>query len=289
MKIPSKRLKNGFEMPVFGIGTWRMGGRFERDPSNDDDADIQAIKNAIDLGITHIDTAERYAEGYAETLVGRAIGGTDRKKLFIVSKVAPYNLTYDGIIAAAKRSLERLQTDYLDLYLIHAPNPGIPIKESVSAMDYLADQGMVRSIGLSNFNPSRFEEAQSHARHKIIANQVHYNLIFREIEREGVLDYCQNNDVMLIAWRPVEKGALTGKGIKLLDDISQKYRKTQAQIAINWLASQPNVVTLSKMRNIDHLRENLGGIGWTMDGSDIERLRKEFPGQKYVSDAVPLI
>jgi len=289
MKIPNKKLKMGFEMPDFGIGTWEMGGRTEHNQSNNDDADINAIKESVASGITHIDTAERYANGYAETLVGKAIKGIDRKKLFVVSKVASYNLTYDGIIAAAKRSLERLQTKYMDMYLIHAPNPNLPVKESMRAMDYLVDEGLIKNIGLSNFNPDRFDEAQSHTRRKIVANQVHYNLIFREIEKKGVIDYCQNNDVMLIAWRPVQKGILTQKGIPILDQIAQKYNKTQAQISINWLISQQNVVTLSKMGSIKHLKENLGAVGWAMSAEDVEKLRKEFPNQKYVSDAVPLI
>lgn len=289
MEIPGKKLQMGFEMPVFGIGTWQMGGKREHDPANDDVGNISAIKTSITLGIRHIDTAEKYAGGYAETLVGQAIKGFDRKNLFIVSKVAASNITYDGLIAAAKRSLERLQTEYLDLYLIHEPNPNIPIKESMRAMDYLKEQGMIRNIGLSDFNVRRFEEAQAHTNNKIVANQLHYNLIFRETEKKGLLDYCQDNDVMLIAWRPVQKGALTQPGIKILDEMAAKYGKTQAQISINWLISQKNVVTLSKMGNAEHIKENLGAIGWTMEKEDVERLRKEFPNQQEVSDSVPLI
>src|SRR5579872_5560194 len=114
MKIPTKKLKSGFEMPVYGFGTWEMGGRDNRDSNNDDEADIQAIKSSIDNGVTHIDTAESYADGYSEVLVGRAIKNYDRNKLFIASKVRAIHLKYDDLVKAANDSLERIGTNYLD-------------------------------------------------------------------------------------------------------------------------------------------------------------------------------
>ncbi len=289
MNIPKKRLKSSFEMPVFGMGTWRMGGDYHYDPNNDDASEINALKAAIDMGLTHIDTAEVYAEGHAEKLAGQAIKDYDRKKLFLVSKVSPEHLRHDDVIESLKASLKRLQTSYLDLYLIHRPNPEIPIKETIQAMDALMNEELIKNIGVSNFTIERLEEAQSWTKNKIVANQLHLNLIFREPEKKGVLEYCQKNDIMFVAWRPVQKGILTKKGTGILDQMCAKYDKTPAQIAINWLISQPNVVTLSKMRNIDHIKENLGAIGWQMSQEDIEKLRKEFPNQQGVSDAVPLI
>ncbi|MBI2552774.1 aldo/keto reductase [Candidatus Uhrbacteria bacterium] len=289
MTIPTKKLKSGFEMPVFGIGTWQMGGRFERNPENNDAADIAAIRVAIDWGVTHIDTAESYADGHAERLAGEAIKGQDRGNLFIVSKVSDEHLRYDDVIKAARASRERLGTAYLDLYLIHAPNPEIPIRETMRALDTLLDSGLIRHIGVSNFSKERIEEAQSYTKNKIVANQVHYNLIFREPERKGLIQYCQAHDIMFIAWRPVEKGALTKPGTPVLDEMCIKYGKTPAQIAINWLISQPGIVTLAKTTAIEHLKENLGAVGWTMNPADIERLRTEFPNQQDISDTVPLI
>lgn len=266
-----------------------MGGDYHYDPSNDDEADIRAIRAAIEIGITHIDTAETYAEGHAERLVGQAIKGYDREKLFIVSKVSPEHLRYDDLIASAKGSLERLETDYLDLYLIHHPNPNIRIVETMRAKDVLVDEGLVKNIGVSNFTVERLEEAQAHTKNRIVANQLHLNLIYREPERKGLLEYCQKNDVMFVAWRPMQKGLLAKRGIKVLDEMCEKYGRSPAQIAINWLVSQPNVVTLSKMRNVEHIKENLGAIGWQMDEEDIDRLRRDFPNQQDVSDTVPLI
>ncbi len=270
------------------MGTWQMGGRKERDPQNDDAADIEAIKNALDLGITHIDTAEAYANGYSETLLGEAIRGHDRSKLFIASKVQADNMGYEDILQACRDSLSRLKTDYLDLYLLHRYSPDFPLEGSMRALGELKEQGLVREIGVCNFGPQRLAEAQTYTKHKIVCDQVHYNLEFREPEKSGLLDYCQKNDVMLVAWRPVGKGNLLQEIPAVLKSVSEKYKKTLAQIAINWLVSQSNVVTLSKTRSKEHLLENLGGVGWYLEAEDIEKLRQEYPNQKNISDIVPL-
>jgi diketogulonate reductase-like aldo/keto reductase len=288
MQIPTKKLSNGFELPLVGLGTWLMGGKTTKDPNNDDSKDIKAIQNAINLGITHIDTAERYADGYAEVLIGKAIKKFERNKLFITSKVAPTNLKYDDVIKAAKASLKRLQTEYLDLYLIHQPNPKIPLKETMTALDLLKEQGLIKNIGVSNFNIQEFETAQSYTKYKIVNNQLHLNLKYRESERKGLVKYCQDNDILFTAWRPLQKGILLKENNNLLDEMCQKYKKTPAQIAINWLISQKNIVTIIKSTNPEHLKENIDAASWTMDEQDIQKLDKEFPDQQDISDAVPL-
>ncbi|MCL5985182.1 MAG: aldo/keto reductase [Actinobacteria bacterium] len=280
MEIPTKKLKNGFEIPVFGIGTSGIGEDSNRDPNNDDQTDINSIRAALDMGITHIDTAEIYSHGHSEELIGQAIKEYNREKLFICSKVYHTNLHYNDLIRSAKNSLKRLVTNYLDLYLIHLPNKDVPFKRTMSAMDSLIDNGLVKYIGVSNFNVQQVKEVQSYSKNKIVVDQVQYNLIYREPERVGILEYCQKNDVILSAWAPIQKGILTNEGVKILDDMCDKYDKTPAQIAINWLISQDNVITLVRCRNIDHLKENLGAIGWTIQFSDIEKFRSDFPCQK---------
>ncbi len=288
MVIPTKKLSNGFEIPVYGLGTWKMGGGRIKDTSKDED-DIQAIKRAMDLGVTHIDTAEGYAEGHAEELVGQAIQGYDRANLFIASKVSSDHLKYDDLIKAAKASLERLGTDYLDLYYIHSYNPEVSLEESFSALDSLVDKGLVRNIGVSNFSAERVKEAQSFSKYKIVVDQVHYNLKIREPERKGLIKYCQENDVMLVAWRPLRQGVLFDGDSQFLEDIAKKYGKTPVQVSLNWLISQKNVVTISKTNDIDHLKENLGAIGWEMEERDVEKLRNEYPDQEDLTDtAYPL-
>ena len=137
MNIPTKKLKNGFEIPEYGLGTWQMGGKLDRDESNDDAADIAAIQNAIAKGVVHIDTAERYANGHAEELIAAAIQekGIHRENLFIVSKVSGEHQSYDGVLHACKESLKRLNTNYLDVYLLHALSREYPLKETIRALD----------------------------------------------------------------------------------------------------------------------------------------------------------
>lgn len=287
MHIPLKTLPNGFAMPEYGLGTWTMGGNKERNPDNDDRADIAAVKMAIEAGVTHIDTAEIYADGYAEKIIGQAIRDYDRSKLFLASKAFTTNLTYDGIIQACQGSLKRLDTEYLDLYLLHRYNPDLPSKDSVRALDELKNQGLVKEIGVCNFNAEHLAEAQSYTKHKIVCDQVHYNLQFREPEKE-LLEYCQKNDVMLVAWCPLNRGSLLRNTPDITQRMCKKYTMTAAQIAINWLISQPNVVVISKTGSKKHLDENLGSVGWYMDPTDVEKIRKEYPDQRSISDNVPL-
>lgn len=276
MVIPTKRLQNGFEMPVYGLGTWQMGGRKEIDPNNNDEADINAIRAAIDEGVIHIDTAENYAAGHSEELVAEAIKEYRRSKLLIVSKVGTPLLSYDDVIKSCKNSLHRLKTDYLDVFLIHKPSTVIPIEETISAFDELKKQGLIREIGISNASKETLAKAQNLTKNKIVCNQVHYNLQVRLPETTELLDYCQKNDVLLVAYRPIEKAALLHTKNKLLDELSTKYHKSYSQIAINWLISQPMVVTLSKTTKLDHLHENLGALGWSMEHEDVERIRNEY-------------
>lgn len=286
MNIPIKKLKSGFELPVYGLGLWGMGGRWESDVS-EDEKELRAINAALDLGVTHIDTAESYGNGHAEELLNKALEGRDRSKVFIATKVSGSHQSYDDLRRSFDSSLKRLGTGYVDLYILHRyPEPGIDIKETMRALDELVEQGLVKHIGASNMTPNRFNEAQKHTKNKIVCNQVHYNVQYREIEDKGVLRHAQDNDVMLVAWRPMQKGLLPKAPV--VDELSKKYDKTPAQIVINWLISQQNVVTISKTSSVEHLQENLGAVGWTMEDEDTERIRREYPEQKLVSDAVPL-
>lgn len=261
-------------MPVFGIGTWHMGGGVEADTSHDKEW-IASLRSALDLGITHIDSAELYGRGHAEELVAQAIAGRDRSKLFLVSKVFKDHLGYRDVLDSCKASLRRLGAPYLDLYLIHMPNLDISLRETLKAFDELKEQGFIRNIGVSNFNTEQLKEAQASTKNPIVTNQLHYSLAYRIWD--DVINYCQKSDILVTAYRPVERGALTEPGIAILDEMCKKYAKTPAQIAINWLISQPYVVTIAKMGSAGHLKENVGALGWEMKGEDIEKLRNEFP------------
>lgn len=286
MNIPIKILKNGFSLPVYGLGTWEMGGRLDSDESNDE-ADMAAIKTAIEKGITHIDTAEAYGEGHAEELIGQAIKGHDRSKLILTTKVSAWNQGYDDLLRSCDGSLGRLKTDYIDLYLLHRyPEQGIPIKQTMRAMDKLISDGLVKNIGVCNMTVHRFEDAQKHTKNKLVCNQVHYSLEVREVQINGIITDAQENDYFVVAWGPLSKGSLANAPI--LVEMAKKYKKTPYQVALNWLIIQPNVVTIPKTTHIEHLEENLGALGWEISKEDKERLTKEFPNQQSVSDRVPL-
>lgn len=278
-----KELRSGFSIPTYGIGTWGMGGRTRADATRDADH-IAALRAALETGVRHIDTAEMYGDGHAEELVCEAIKGFARERLFIASKALGHHLRRKELLAAAESSLRRLATDYLDLYMIHHPNDNVPIAETMEAMDALVQRGLVRHVGVSNFSVSRLQAAQAVSPQKIVANQVHYSVRVREPERSGLLQYCQANDLMLVAWQPVEQG-LRGD---LLDAVAASYGVTQVQAALNWLISQPNVCVVAGTRQLEHLRENLGALGWRMQPQDIELLRSQYHDQADVSEVYPL-
>ena len=267
-----------------------MGGTYYREADyQDEEKDIQAIKKAFELAITRFDTAEVYAEGYSEEILGKGIKGIDRKKLFISSKVPAHKLSYDDVMKSFEASLRRLDLDYLDLYLLHRPNLDIPFSDTMKAFDQLKEEGLIKNIGVCNSSMETLRKLQQTTDNKIVLNQVHYNLIFREPVVDGLLDYCQNNDIFLEAWRPIQKGCLTRKGINIVDQLGEKYDKTPSQIALNWLISQQNVITLVKTSNIKHLEENLGSLGWQMEDKDIELLKNEYPIRLERSNSVRLV
>ncbi|MBI4023100.1 aldo/keto reductase [Candidatus Berkelbacteria bacterium] len=286
MDIPTKRLSNGFEIPVYGLGTWAMGGKWEADPSRDEQ-DLAGIRAALVRGVRHIDTAESYAAGHAEELVGQVLRDAPRQDVLLVTtKFSPGHARYGDVLQACEASLRRLGTDYLDLYLLHAPS-SVPITETMQAMNELVRRKLVRWIGVSNFGVDRLREAQAVSEQPIVVNQVYYNLGSREAETSGLLSYCQQHDVILEAYRPLEKGLLASQGNPLIEELVAKYHKTPAQLALNWLITQPNVVTIVKTSSPDHLDENLGALGWELKADDVERLRTDFP-HEVTSDEFPL-
>ncbi len=286
MNIPAKILANGFSIPVYGLGTWQMGGRWEADRSQDE-KEIRAIQYSLEQGITHLDTAESYGDGHAEELIAHATAGMNRAKLFITSKVSGDHQGYDDLLRSCEASLKRLKTDYLDMYLLHRfPEPGTDIKDTMRAMDRLVEEGIVRNIGVCNMTVDRFRAAQACTANKLVCNQVHYSLDCREIVGRNVLEYCQKNDVFVTAWGPLSKGAL--EDAPVLHEMAAKYNKTPYQIALNWLITQPNVITIPKTSSLEHLEENLGALGWELEKDDWQKLADEFPNQQLVSNRVPL-
>ena len=278
-----KYFRTNFSIPSLGLGTWRIGGNQYSADKTKDSEHVLLIKKAIEIGYNHIDTAEAYGVGHTEELVGEAIKNFERKNLFITTKVMPEHLAYDDVISAALQSLARLKTSYIDLYLVHFPNPKIRIKETMEAMDYLVNSGLVKFIGLSNFTLEQIKEAQNYAFNDISAVQLEYNLSIRnrgvvstDMESK-IIPFCQKNEICVIAYRPLAQGKLAQPGIDLLDEMAKKYSKTQAQISLNWLLSKKSIVAIPKSTLINHLVENIGAVGWMLRNSDSIRLNVEFP------------
>jgi len=261
------------KIPVIGLGTWRIGGGLFPDYSSDEEA-IKALRKGIELGMTLIDTAEMYGRGHSEELVGEAIKVLPREKVFIVTKVLPENLRFKDLINAAYRSLKRLNVEYIDLYLIHAPNPRIPVKESVQAMEKLLEEGVVRFIGVSNFSVQELEHARAClSKTDIVVNQVEYSLLERRIEKD-LLPYCIKNKITIMAYSPLGRGILAKN--KILKEIGLKYGKTAAQVALNWLIQKEGVVAIPKAINLEHLKEISESVGWRLSKEDILTIEKHF-------------
>jgi diketogulonate reductase-like aldo/keto reductase len=273
----------GIRLPVLGIGTWGLGGKHTADYSDDATA-VLSISQAIESGFTLIDTAAYYGAGHAEEIVGRAIALYNRDDLFIITKVYRTDLHYDKFISSVRNSLLRMKIKYADLVLVHWPSSVVPVSETMRALESCVDKGLTRFIGVSNFSVDLLQEAQSYLKHhRLVADQVYYNVsrfkktYFNGLSVSALHSFCKDNDILLIAWSPLEEGKLAIPGrYPVLDELAQKYGKTPAQISLNWLISQDNIVAIPKAVNIDHIKENLGALGWRLSSADFKKLGESF-------------
>jgi len=270
-----RELTKGVSIPILGLGTWGMGGRENPDKARDAET-VTAIRMAVELGLTHLDTAEYYGAGHAEELVGEAIEGIDRSKLFITSKVWHNHLHREDLLRSIKASLKRLGVDHVDLYLVHWPNPDIQLKETMSAMEECVREGYTRFIGVSNFSAQLMEEAQSHLKDtKLVVNQVQYSLLDQKPRME-LLPACRKIGVSLVAYRPLERGAILQTPNPVMDEITEAYGKTRVQVALNWLIAQDSVFTIPKSTNPIHLMEFMGALGWRLTPEEWARLAEAY-------------
>ncbi len=257
----------GVQLPEIGLGTWQYRGGFE------------PLRRGISLGAFLIDTAEMYG---TEGIVGETVKG-QRQQIFIATKVSGNHLRYDEVLRAAESSLKKLGTDYIDLYQIHWPDPSVPMRETMRAMEALVDMGKVRFIGVSNFYVKNLEEAQAcMTKYRIASNQVKYSLLNRGIE-EDTLSYCQENNITVIAYSPLDKGGLTLKpvlrnraALNVLQKVAWEIGKTVAQVALNWCISKPNVIAIPKSDKVERVVENCQASGWRLTPKQVETLDRAF-------------
>lgn len=266
----------GLDVPVIGMGTWMIEGR-SRDA---DRRAIKALRLGLDLGMNHIDTAEMYGNGRAEELIAEAVDD-QREQVFLVSKVLPSNASYQGTLKACERSLKRLKTDFIDLYLVHWPSSQHPIEETMRAMEKLVDEGMIRFIGVSNFDVEQLREAQrALKKYRIACDQVLYHLAYRGIEQD-LLPYCAEKGIAIVGYSPFGHGNFPSshsRGGKVLAEIAKRHNRTMRQVALNFLTRDPNLFTIPKAGNPDHVRDNSGAVGdWKLSDQDISTIDRTFP------------
>jgi len=267
-------LKSGEKVPVLGLGTWRMGER-----ASERAAEVKAVQLGLELGIRLIDTAEMYGEGKAEAIVGEAMGRL-RDEIYLVSKVYPHNASRKGAIAACERSLQRLATDRLDLYLLHWRGSH-PLAETVEAFEALKKDGKIRNWGVSNLDAEDMDELAGVPNGKNCAsNQVLYHLGSRGIEWQ-LLPKCQKAKIMVMAYSPLGQGPLLRQ--PALGKIAAKHTCDPAAVALAWVLRQPGVVTIPKATQPEHVRANIKALGLELDAEDLAALDAAFPPPKHAT------
>lgn len=264
-------LPSGRQMPVLGQGTWRMGeDRAQRK------AEADALRYGLDLGMNLVDTAEMYGEGGAEEVVAEAIADR-REEVFVVSKVYPHNATRRGAIEACARSLRRLKTDYIDLYLLHWRGD-VPLAATLDAFEQLKEEGKILDFGVSNFDVADMEEAIAlPGGNEIASNQVLYNLAHRGIEWD-LIPWSRERHIPIMAYSPVghktvEQKRMLGK----IEAVASRHGVTSAQVALAWLLRQPEMVAIPKAVKPEHIRENRAAHDLVLTDQDLEELDKAFP------------
>jgi diketogulonate reductase-like aldo/keto reductase len=261
-------LVQGLSIPKLGFGMWKIGGGSYPDPSLDS-ASMSALRAALDVGYIHFDTAEAYADGHSEELLGRAIRetNTNRESLFITTKISPEHLAYEQVFRSCENSLRRLNMEYVDLYLIHWPRTGMKLEETFRALNKLVTDGKVKHLGVSNFNLKLLKQAESVSETPILTDQVPYSLPERTYVENRVLEYCQQNDILLTAYSPVKFRNLPTN--TTLRAIAEAHSASPYQIALAWLVAQPRVITIPMSYNPQHIRENF-------EAAEIELSEEEF-------------
>ena len=260
-------LPSGETVPALGQGTWGWA----EDPSRRED-EIAALRLGLDLGLTLVDTAEMYADGAAEELVGEAISGR-RDEVFLVDKVLPSNATKRGTIEACERSLRRLGTDWIDLYLLHWRGP-TPLQETLEAFDDLAADGKIHQWGVSNFDvPDMQELASVSGGENVQTNQVLYNLTRRGPEYD-LLPYCREHGIPVMAYAPIEQGRMLGDST--LREVADGHDATPAQVALAWILRQQGLIVIPRAGTQEHVRDNRAALDLELTQEDLAALDRAF-------------
>ncbi|AFZ70728.1 aldo/keto reductase, diketogulonate reductase [Caldisphaera lagunensis DSM 15908] len=256
------------EVGKIGFGTWGIGGGYWQKDYSKDKESIEILRYAYEKGFRLFDTAEMYGDGHSEELVGKALN--EYEDVLIVSKVWSNHLRHDDLIKSAINSRKRLGIKSIDLYLIHWPNNRVPIEESIRAMEELIDSGVIRCMGVSNFDVKLLKDAmQSAKKYEIAVNEIEYN-VFHKSPENDIIPFAKENKIEIIAYSPLAKGEVIYDSI--LKKIGEKYNKTSVQIALNYLLK--NSIPIPKASNKKHIDEIMGSIDFQINEEDYEILKK---------------
>ena len=267
------RLNDGTIIPALGQGTWEMG----EDPVKHDQ-ELEALCYGIEHGMTLIDTAEMYGEGKAEQLVGEALRGYDRSKLYLVSKVYPWNAGRDHIFTSCEQSLKRLGTDYLDLYLLHWRGD-VPLRETVSCMEELVQQGLIRHWGVSNFDVSDMEDLMAAGGEGCVTDQVLYHLGSRGVEYD-LVPWLKGHDMLTMSYSPLVRTVELRKRIvthPAVKKVARDHQITETQVMLAFLIHDPTVFAVPKASTIEHVKMNCAVLDVELSESEYALLSDAFP------------
>lgn len=270
--------------PVFpiGIGTWNIGGTFNpnnptakykgAEPNSDnEEAEIAAIRYSIEKGQNHIDCAELYGAFHTDEVVGKAINGFERTDLFIADKLWKTSVGEGLVRPTVEKMLEKIGTDYIDLLYIHAPWEGIDWQAAIPQIDELIDEGLVLGFGVSNFTVENMKEAQALARHPIVANQMNFNVLYKDEVSEIFKKYCKENNVHVIAHQPIKRQEVLAN--TTIHQVASNHNATPAQIALAWLIAQ-GALPIPKSINLSHIDENVASVGIKLTSDEVDALTR---------------
>ena len=253
MDTPAVKLASGYWIPALGLGTWDLRG----------EECVTAVRTALAMGYNHIDTADMYGN---QAEVGRAMAGFDRSDIFVTSKVWRDDLHYDDVVRVGEAVLRDLQTDYLDLLLIHWPNRSVPLRETFGALEQLVAEGITRSVGVSNFDVTSLKAAIQATALPLTNNQVEFHPLLRQQE---LLAFCQQHDITLTAYCPLGRGAVLRN--EVIVNLAGKYGKSPAQVSLRWLIQQGAIV-IPKAGSEDHMRENMAIFDFEISPDDAQMI-----------------
>lgn len=260
------------ELSKFALGTWLMGGTKEPDPNNDDAHDIEVIKTAIASGVSMIDTAQNYAAGRCEELVGEAVAELPRDSYQILTKQMKANLQFDEVIEGCKASINRLGVDYIDYFVCHAPNPETGVDEFFKATNQLHKEGLIHNVGVSNFGPKTLQVALDTSTLPIALNQVSFSLTDYDIISTGTYDFCVEHDIPIQAYRPLASTKGNPEAMGLLNEVAHKYNITPMQAAIAYINNFDNMHFTLRASTQEHWAQNIDATKVQLDNDDVAKL-----------------